>query len=261
MTNHSRVLACSILRTLVLSVCPSVGVFASLYQSPDGRVARVQEMIRVGNGSEVIEMMAAQGDPSDVAELYISVIRDLYRANDLRAAVLVAQHGIDYCLSESIGGDPLADALRGSAKALAFNLGSYTWPGWDEPGIQITPENMSIGYGAALLNLRLGEALGRGPEPMSSAHWLIGAHELASGQYRDAIESFRNAANLARTANSRPMELLALGFAGITKVAGGLAIDEGAAELADVRAELGSVTNPESWINQLDTAYDVFVLR
>ena len=177
----------------------------------------------------------------------------------------LAEKGIDYCLAQAVDAarrdnSALASELRGRAKEIAYNLGSHTWSGWDEPGIQIGTEEQSIGFGAARLNLRLGEELQRGPEPISTAYWLLGAHALAAGLHSNAIEYFEKSAQFARTAKSRPLELLAQGFRGITRIAGKTAVAQGEAELNAAKQAIRTENAVESdfWIGQLDTAYRVF---
>jgi len=66
---------------------------------------------------------------------------DLYwKAHDFRPSSY-RRGGIIYCLSQSIaeGSSSAADELRDVAKRLAYNVGSFTWPGWEEPGIDPTP--------------------------------------------------------------------------------------------------------------------------
>jgi hypothetical protein len=257
----------------VLSISMGVSEIKSLHapatvhaQDQQELWQRVQRLIQAGNPYGVAEIMASQGEPPNVARLYDSVANSLYRARDLRSTIIVAQKGIDYCLAQAVdaaGRDnsSLASELRGRAKQIAYNLGSRTWPGWNEPGIQIGTEELSIGFGAARLNLRLGEELQRGPEPISTAYWLLGAHALAAGLHKDAMEYFEKSAELARIAKSRPLELLAQGFRGLTRIAGKTAVDQGEAELnaakQTIRAE--SAAESDFWIGQLDTAYRVFI--
>jgi hypothetical protein len=153
--------------------------------------------------------MAREGEPAVVAALYSSAVTSLYRADDLRSVVVVAQKGIDYCLMQASEAGKrkdktLEELLRGLAKTIAYNLGSYTWPGWDEPGIKIQPEDLVLGFQAAKLNLRLGEDLARGAEPMSRAHWLVGAHALAAGNMQRHWRVFERQPNFRQRREIEP---------------------------------------------------------
>ncbi len=244
-----------------------IPVTVSYAQNSDAHWQEIRALIRAGDSLAIAEVIARQGDPQTVAGLYNSIVRDLYyNAHDLKAVVLVAQKGIDYCLSQAVQASgrhqaDLADEFRGRAKDLAYNLGSYTWPGWDEPGIQIQPLDRALGFAAARLNLRFGEELDRGPAPMSTAYWLLGAHALAAGEFAEAIEYFQQSAELARSGGERSAELLSQGFEGIAKVASRTAVEEGERELNQTKIILGieNIADAAFWIDQLDTAYRVFV--
>src|SRR5688572_22262252 len=213
------------------------------FQSADELWQELGRVVHAGDSYRIVEIMARQGEPLQVATLYSSALGRLYRADDLRSVVVVGQKGIDYCLTQAVEAAKrqnvsLENELRGRAKEISYNLGSYTWPGWAEPGIQIGPADMAVGFEAARLNLRLGEQLKRGPEPMSRAHWLVGAHALAAGKHQDAVESFRKSAELAVVARNRSEELLAQGYRALTLIAGKAARAEGEAELKRVKDAL-----------------------
>jgi len=71
------------------------------------------------------------------------------------------------------------DRLRSTAKGLAYDVGSLTWPGWEEPGIDPTPEDLAFGRECARLNLRLAIELKKPALKISMAYWLVGADALA----------------------------------------------------------------------------------
>src|SRR5579872_5380750 len=103
----------------------------------------------------------------------------LYAHRDVAGMIVFGLAGIRYCLAKSQqreSSDPETSAeLKGLAKAMAYNLGANTWPGWDDEGIILGGTDLAIGMHAALLNLRLAHELARGSEVMGNAHWLIGA--------------------------------------------------------------------------------------
>ena len=96
---------------------------------------------------------------------------------------------------------------------------------------------------------------------MSTAHWLLGAHALAAARYADAMDYFRESADLARLAQVRSLELLADGYAAITILASTTAIDDGQEQWRQTRDAFRSenVAEAEFWLDQLATAYRVFV--
>jgi hypothetical protein len=234
----------------------------------DTLALQIQQAIKTGDSYQATEIMARQGDAKAVARAYIEVTRDLYRRlRDLPAFIVVSRQGIDYFLSRAAEADrtspALAEELRGTAKTLAYNLASNTWPGWNEPGIRVTLSDIDAGMDAARLNLRLASDLKRGPDPMFNGHWIVGALELARGNHADAIRSYEQARQIANHANLRTYTLLAGGSIGIAKIAGKVDIAQGERELSQVKSALTSENLPDGkfFADQLDTAYAVFVKR
>ncbi len=140
--------------------------------------------------------------------------------------------------------------LLGQVKGLAYDLGSFTWIGWDEPGIEIDESARAAGLDAARLNLALATKLGRGPDRMAAAHWLLGGQLLAAGDRVAAADAFRTAAAGAEQADEAGLRLLSRGFAALAR--------SDRSELDAVRAELAEVPDGPLYVDQLDTADRVF---
>jgi tetratricopeptide (TPR) repeat protein len=157
----------------------------------------------------------------------------------------------------------LAEELRGTAKTMAYNLASNTWPGWNETGIRITPADIEAGMEAARLNLRLAIELKRGPDPMFNAHWVIGALELARGRHDEAIASYEQARKIATDSNLRAYALLAGGSIAIAKIAGKINVSEGERDLAQVKSSLTSenLNDGKFFADQLEATYQIFVKK
>jgi hypothetical protein len=240
---------------------------AAYAQNTDELAQQLRQLVHAGNTSKITDTMARQGAPREVGARYFSAAENLYQTRDLEATIAVSQKGIEYCLAQAgeavkRNDTALATELRGQAKALSYNLGSYTWPGWDESGIDIKSQDQAIGFDAALQNLKLGEELSRGPEPMARAHWLVGAHALAAGKHPLAIQHFEKSAELAHAAANQAEELLAQAFRAMTIIAVGTSRTEGEIELARVKdAYVENVADGQFWINQLETAYRVFIAK
>jgi hypothetical protein len=176
---------------------------------------------------------------------------------DLHAAVAVAGQGIEladrWLASASAGAvRPILQALR----AVAYDLGSFTWPGWDVAGITISDRHLHVGSEAARRCLALTHELGLTGLPLSRAQWLVGAHQLAAGDLDDAQASFILAGTEAASAGSRAEALLAEGYGAIIDMrigaaAGGGRLDEVLAAI--IQEEDGADLQP-----QLQTARRVF---
>ena len=71
------------------------------------------------------------------------------------------------------GSNPdLSISLIGHAKAISYNLASFSWLEWDEQRIELSVSDIAMELDAAKLNLRLAIKLKRGAGPMRKAHWL-----------------------------------------------------------------------------------------
>ncbi len=158
--------------------------------TPDPLIETLKSLARQAD-SRAIESSLAASDPQRAAEALSTVQLDLYWTHkDIPAVVTLSGAGIAHLLKldQQSSGD---HHFGNHAKALAFNLGSFTWPGWAEPGITLTPAAIAAGLEAARLSLRLAEELNRPEKAKAKAHWLLGAHQLSAAEFVPASNSFR----------------------------------------------------------------------
>ena len=123
---------------------------------------------------------------------------------ELLAAVQWFQSAI-FCGSTmaKVTDDPeIEQEILGLVKGCHFDLASVTWPGWGEPGIDITSRDLELGKMSADQNLQWARVLKKGHVPESRATWMVGAFDLAVGQYDKARVRFRAAEKLGRMAES-----------------------------------------------------------
>jgi hypothetical protein len=157
--------------------------------TPDDLVESLKSLARLGD-SAAIEALLAQSDPRQAVNGLASAQRDLYWIDkNVPAMVIVSRAGIKHLL-KSVDRSPEAEDAGHHAKALAYNLGSFTWPGWNEPGIVLSAADVGAGLEASGLNLRLADELNRPEKAKAKAYWLLGAHQLAASAYVSASESF-----------------------------------------------------------------------
>lgn len=227
-------------------------------------IDRAGTLLSQSDSAAVVEYLNRQPDPTDVTEVYGTLVKGLYyEQKDLPLVIALARAGIQYSLAaadEAEQSDRAAH-LRGRAKAMAYNLASYTWPGWDEPGIVVDATAVVIGLDAAKTNLRLARELKKGDLPLSRAHWMMGAQFLAAGQVDAARESFQKAANHAGRAGEQADQLLAEGFAAIVDLLQSPADSALQERLETVKAEMAFLEHGTFFIEQLDTALRVFEPR
>jgi len=230
------------------------------------RLEHWAERLAEGDSFVVIEELNQQEDPQAVVTLYDELARHLYwQRKDLPAAIAIARAGIQYGLTMAQGIEAknveLAAELRSGAKAMAYNLASFAWPGWAEPGIVVGQSDLRFGLDAARTNLRLAQSLHKGDLPVSRAYWMLGAQQLASRQLAPAKNSFDQAAQYAQAAAEQAEALLATGFSRLIDLLA--SPDEtqtktAQTQLAEVKAVLAKQDNGQFLIDQLDTALKVF---
>jgi hypothetical protein len=160
-----------------------------------------------------------------VAKGYSDLVFDLHDAKAAPEMVAMARAGILYMLDRArdLAASDAAKAAnwRKAARALAYNLGSFAWPGWGEEGFPIGEAERAAGEEAARTSLRLATELAEGPQSLSAGHWIVGAHHLAAKRYDEAIRSFTEAGAQSRAAKDRPGELMAAGYAALAEILAG----------------------------------------
>jgi hypothetical protein len=144
----------------------------------------------------VAEHLQALGTPSEVSNAYDQLLRNAYwEHKDLRLVMLLGTAGIYYNFAHAklAADDETRLGFKSGAKRLAYNMGSFSWPGWDEPGIVITTADKVRGLEAARLNLRLAIELQKPFDKIRAGAWLLGAQLLSAGSVEEALFQFRYA--------------------------------------------------------------------
>ena len=209
----------------------------------------------------VIEYLAQQPDRLTAAKTYVELVRHCYwQQKDLPLTVMLARAGIQHGLTtaHTTASADSAYELRSLAKTLAYDLASFTWPGWDEPGIVTDASQVAVGLDAAKLNLRLARELEKGGLPLARAYWMLGAQCVAHQQYVQAKAHFADSAHHAQATGESAEALLAQAFAALTDVLA--APDDPAPRqtLADLKHQLAAQPDGEAFVSQADTALRVF---
>jgi hypothetical protein len=172
--------------------------------TPDELKARAIEAIEKGDRFSAVELLN-QYDPQLATDVYFKLQSEFYwKRRDVSLMLAISQAGIQHGLTAAgrAGEADVALALRSKAKALAYNLASFTWPGWDEKGISLDRSDLAAGMDAARLNLRLAEELDKPEKAKANAWWAVGAHFLAVADYDNAGDAFIRAAAHAANAEA-----------------------------------------------------------
>jgi hypothetical protein len=194
-----------------------------------------------GEVSAAVEWIQREDDPARVLAMLHGAIRHAYwNRKDIGQVVALGEAAFAFGVAFD------RDPLLGLVKAIAYDVASFCWTGWDEDGIAIDDDAAVAGARAAALNLSLAERLGRPSGPRAAAHWLVGAHELAAGRRDDAVRCFEASARCAREGSDLAAELLALGY--VTIAHGEEPDTSGFADIED----------GDAYVAQLHTAARVF---
>jgi hypothetical protein len=208
-----------------------------------------------------IEYLNRQDDPLAVIETYAKLVVQLYwEEKKLPAVVAMARAGVQYGLSAAAAmPDPdTATKIKSKAREIAYNLASFTWPGWAEPGIEIGWTDLAIGLDAAKTVLRLVKELNLGDLRLSRAYWMLGGHHLAAGNLSEAEACFNQAENFATSANSETDRLIDRGFSLLAAILASPDKIEVQNQLEQVKRQLAQQEHGDDFIKQIDAAWSVF---
>jgi len=222
-------------------------------------VQEIQELLRTTDSFAAMEHIQRDGTPLEIAARYDSLVRDFYwKAHDLPGLVVVSRAGIMYCLGQLLVAGHSSDTvekLGHAAKGTAYNAGSFIWPGWEEPGINPTPEHLAYGRDCAQLNLRLAIEFNRPPKGLSKAHWLIGAHALVTRDFDLAEKEFQLAQDVlpATDAATKEMEACNMGYLAVARLCRNASDAAAQARFEEITTQLGAQKDEESqdYLSQL----------
>jgi hypothetical protein len=172
--------------------------------------------------------------------------------------------GIHSCLAnaQALDGkdEAAAKELRYAAKRMATNVASFTWPGWDEPGIAITPDQMRQGLMFARYSVRQLRALDPTPAQLAYTLWFLGAQLLAHRQYAAAQATFERAlTNNLDHGDDTVGRLMLVGYLGLTRLLAGRT-EQGETEFTGAVSALQEhhTEDAQLYAAQLLTARSVF---
>ena len=181
---------------------------------------------------------------------------EAWKRKDIDRSVAAGRAGIQAGLTLAHTTPEHAYELRSKAKACAFDVGSFTWPGWDEAGITLLASHYAIGRDAAHVNLRLAQSLEKGAIPVGRAHWLVGAFHMVDREWDAAKAEFSRAEASVRETDGENEGLLALGYSALVDQLAGVPMAE--VRLEKIRLDLTTRPDGTFLSEQLEVAQRVF---
>ena len=222
----------------------------------------VLEFLTKGDSFVAIEFLSQQDDPLVAADVYNKALKQLYsEEKDIQTVIYMGRAGIQHSLSSAtaVGMDVgRARELKDRARAIAYNVASYTWPGWDEPGIDLGRSEVAQGLDAAAAAARLSAELRMDTIGQSRSIWMLAAQQMAAGDLAEAAGNFKKAAELARTAEAPAEAMLSDGYATLVSLLASPDDSAVEARYMDVKRQLTAEEDGQFFIEQLDTARRVF---
>ena len=206
---------------LLLLVIPSVRMVRAQEEDHAGTKAlagTAADLIKAGKLEEAVASLRRPERPLDALGATNILIRHYYwKEKNLPVVVELAESAIAFgrAVAEALADAEQKARILGSVKAIAYNLASFTWPGWGEDGMVITPDQRQRGRHAADLNLRLAQQLEKDPQAISAAFWMVGAHQLTDQRAEAAVASFKRARDYSEKAGDLAGKALNDGFIGI----------------------------------------------
>ncbi|MFL7838187.1 MAG: hypothetical protein ACK2T4_07250 [Candidatus Promineifilaceae bacterium] len=226
-------------------------------------VEQALQLLEQADVAAAVKLLEKQADPLTAAAAYNDLAKELYwQQRDIAKVVAVCQAGIRFCFQQAeesgARNREKAIALLSAAKQLAYNLASFTWPGWPESRIEITPLQIADGMDGARLNLRLALKLDKDDLALSRAYWMLAGHLLAANATAGAGANYQRAAMYAERAGEEAEYLLSLAF---TALISWMAEPQSngrrfAYEVA--RESVAEMENGQDYLEQLDSARKAF---
>lgn len=213
-----------------------------------------------------ISYLLQQDDPFSISTSFNDLINHLYwEDKDLPSAIAIGRAGMQYGLSAVVEVEAInpeaADKIRLKIRALAFNIASYAWPGWDEEGISPNPTDVAFGHDAAKLLVRLVKEKKAEPIKIARAWWMLGVYQLAAGKNDRAHNSFNLSAEFAGKASTRSEQLLAQAFTILADAQEDPEQEGLSIQMSGLQASLAQEEHGADFVNQVDTAARVFGIK
>ena len=213
----------------------------------------------VDEAVKFLQTGSADLPPAEQIQNFDQVMRHTYWQNkDLPATIQIGKAGVKLGQSLADTYPDQTSEINSQIKTIQYNLASFTWPGWDEPGIEISLEQVQIGLAASQENLRLAIELKKDAIRLSRAYWMLGGMEMAVKDYANAKEHFAQAEGFAHQAGSQAEALLAQGFEVLTGILADPDDETLSKDLEQTKTSLLAEKDGEFFVKQIDDAWRFF---
>jgi hypothetical protein len=189
-------------------------------QSSQAARALAQEAHQIAHSASLdgaYRFIEVGDDPLVIALAYNNLAQTFYRQDkDVKTMIDAGRRGVAFALDnaarvESDAAQTVAK-LKNAAKAISFNVGANTWPGWGDEGIEIAAGEREAGMEMALLSCRLAQELDLGQKQIGTSHWLLGAHQIAANCPEAAIRELDMATDAFASAGEDACKMMARGY-------------------------------------------------
>lgn len=172
------------------------------------------------------EFVLGLWEETEVAKVFEDLMLDCYwKAKSVAQVIHFANAAIHYCLAQACERDEDDDSAREfrfAAKRIATNAASFTWIGWDEPDVEISPEQARHGIAFARYAVRQLHELDPTDAQLAFTYWHLGAHLISEGCYAEALSAFNQTKEFNESAGDNPdYQTMIEGYIGLAKVLSG----------------------------------------
>ena len=213
------------------------------------------------NSEEMAKLLAeplAETSPASLRMANFMLGKGFKRGlDDMDGYVYLQKLLVQHALALAVQHPQQALEYKSAAIPMTYNLAANTWVGWGEGQVGAIGEaHQRLGMEAALKNVELAAEVGLGPERRRNGYWMLGAHQLAAGDYDGAKESFATSTALGKESDNAASTAMAQGWVHVAQILSG--IDE-TAELDAVKSRLRTLgEDGPYYADQYAVALEVF---
>ncbi len=211
---------------------------------------------------KAIEYLSRPSNPLEILDSFKEIVQRLYRdSKDMAGVIIFSGAAIQLTQMSILTGSFKEDVvlkMKQKAAAIAYNLASFTWPGWNEEGLELGLTEQNIGMEAAKTNLRFIEEIGGDNMQFARAYWMTGAHRLTLNHADEAIYCFERSLKYADWADHTEETLLAQGYMILAQMMQSGDVGTQDLELLEnLLKKMVELPGGDAYAGQIETTYEV----